>query len=63
MKTLFRFSILALIWSIYYLAMHITGDILTTSDMAVCGIVILACVIIIISYLCKNIREKKLRVK
>ena len=51
MKTMFRFSILALIWSIYYLAMHITGDILSTSDMIVCGTVIVVCLIIIIRYL------------
>lgn len=51
MKTLFNFSILALIWSIYYLAMHITGDILTAADVIICGIVIFACIVIIIHYL------------
>ena len=51
MKTWFRFSVLALIWSIYYLAMHITGEILSTTDVIVCGIVIVVCMIIIIRYL------------
>lgn len=51
MKTWFRFSVLALIWSVYYLAMHITGDILSTTDMIVCGTVIAVCMITIIRYL------------
>ena len=59
MKTIFRFSILALIWSIYYLAMHITGGILTTMDIVVCGAVIIACVVIIISYLYRNRSKEK----
>lgn len=58
MKTLFGFSILALIWSIYYLAMHVTGNILTMTDLLVSGSVILACVVIIISYLYKNYRKR-----
>ncbi len=53
------FSILALIWSIYYLAMHITGDILTTTDIVVCGAVIVFCVIMIAIYLCKFRNKKK----
>lgn len=53
MVTLFRFSILALIWSIYYLAMHVSGGILTTTDIVVCGGVILACVAIMIAYAVK----------
>ena len=48
MKMLFSFSILALIWSVYYLAMHITGGILTMTDTIVCGAVIVFCVAIII---------------
>ena len=48
MKMLFSFSILALIWSVYYLAMHITGDILTMTDTIVCSAVIVFCVVIII---------------
>lgn len=60
MKMLFSFSILALIWSIYYLAMHITGDILRTTDIVVCGAVIVFCVIIIAIYLCK-FRKKKVK--
>ena len=48
MKMLFSFSILALIWSVYYLAMHITGGILTMTDTIVCGAVIVFCVVIII---------------
>ena len=59
MKTLFHFSILALIWSIYYLAMHKTGGILTTTDIVVCGAVIVFCVIMIIVYLCKFRNKKK----
>ena len=53
MKTWFCFSILALIWSIYYLAMHIIGGILTVTDMIVCGAVIIVCVVIIVHYICK----------
>lgn len=48
MKMLFSFSIFALIWSVYYLAMHITGGILTMTDTIVCGAVIVFCVAIII---------------
>ena len=48
MKISFSFSILALIWSIYYLAMHITGGILTMTDTIVCDTVIVFCVAIII---------------
>ena len=48
MKMLFSFSILALIWSVYYLAMHITGGILTMTDTIVCSAVIVFCVVIII---------------
>ena len=59
MKILFHFSILALIWSIYYLAMHKTGGILTTTDIVVCGAVILFCVIMIAIYLCKFRNKKK----
>lgn len=50
MVTLFRFSILALIWSAYYLAMHVSGGILTTMDIIVCGGVIAACITIVIVY-------------
>lgn len=59
MKTMFRFSILALIWSIYYLAMHITGGILSATDMIVCGTVIVVCMIIMICYLYTLRRKKK----
>lgn len=48
MKMLFSFSILALIWSVYYLAMHITGGILTMTDTIVCSAVIVFCVATII---------------
>ena len=48
MKMLFSFSIFAPIWSVYYLAMHITGGILTMTDTIVCGAVIVFCVAIII---------------
>ena len=59
MKTWFRFSVLALIWSVYYLAMHITGDILSTTDMIVCETVIVVCMIIVICYLYKLRGKKK----
>lgn len=41
MKT---FSLLALIWTLYYLAKRITGNLLTTADLVVCGCVLLFCV-------------------
>ena len=40
--------------------MHITGDILRTTDIVVCGTVIVFCVIIIAIYLCK-FRKKKVK--
>lgn len=59
MKTLFNFSILALIWGIYYLAKRVTGNILTSIDVVVCGAVILFCVGDIIFYIYKKcIRQK-----
>ena len=59
MKTLFHFSILALIWSIYYLAMHKTGGILSSTDIIVCSVVIVFCVIMIAVYLFKFRNKKK----
>lgn len=56
-KTFFSFSLLALIWSVYYLAMHITGGILTNADVVICGSVMLVCIGGILFYLCK--RKKK----
>lgn len=41
MKT---FSLLALIWTLYYLAKRITGNLLTTADLVVCGCVLLFCI-------------------
>lgn len=38
MKT---FSLLALIWTLYYLAKRITENLLTTADLVVCGCVLL----------------------
>lgn len=35
------------------MAMHITGGILTITDMIVCGAVIIVCVVIIVHYICK----------
>ena len=32
------FSLLALIWTLYYLAKRITGNLLTTADLVVCGL-------------------------
>lgn len=55
MKTLFNFSILALTWSIYYLAKRSTGNILTPVDVVVCGAVILFCAGNIIFYISKSI--------
>lgn len=59
MRILFSFSILALIWSIYYLAMHITGGILTITDTVVCGAVIIACISIIIWNVVRWIKTKQ----
>lgn len=59
MKILFSFSILALIWSIYYLAMHVTGGILTMTDTVVCGVVIVVCMSIIIWNVVRLIKEKR----
>lgn len=59
MKMMFRFSILALIWSIYYLAMHKTGGILTITDMMVCGAVMVVCLIIIGIYGYKHYLKDK----
>lgn len=61
MKTLFSFSILTLIWSIYYLAMHITGGILTTTDTVVCGAVIILCVSIIVRNVVRLIKTRRTR--
>ena len=61
MKTLFSFSILALIWSIYYLAMHITGGIFTTTDTVVCGAVIILCVSIIVRNVVRLIKTRRAR--
>ncbi len=58
MKFWFGFSILALVWSIYYLAMHITGGILTVTDIVVCGTVVVVCVIMIAIYLCKLCKKR-----
>lgn len=59
MKTLVGFSILALIWSIYYLAMHITGGILTMNDKVVCGLVITVCLIIIVWNIVHMLKRKR----
>lgn len=42
MKT---FSLLALIWTLYYLAKRATGNLLTTADLVVCGCVLLFCIV------------------
>lgn len=59
MKTLFNFSILALTWSIYYLAKRATGNILTLVDVVVCGAVILFCAGNIIFYIYKKYIGRK----
>ena len=61
MRILFSFSILALIWSIYYLAMHITGGILTMTDSVVCGTVIIVCISIIIWNVVRMIKTRRTR--
>ncbi|WP_071430286.1 hypothetical protein [Angelakisella massiliensis] len=48
---LVSFAVLALIWTVYYLAMHITGGILTKVDMAVCGAVLLFCAAVILGHI------------
>lgn len=58
-KWFFDFSILALIWSIYYLAKRITGNTLTTADMLVCGAVIAICIGCIVYHLYRKARIKK----
>jgi hypothetical protein len=59
MKWLFNFSILAFLWSIYYLAKRITGNALTTTDILVCGSVIAFCTGMIAYYLIKKYKQKK----
>ena len=59
MRILFSFSILALIWSVYYLAMHITGGILTITDIVVCGAVIVVCMSIIIWNVVRLIKARR----
>lgn len=53
------FSVLALIWTVYYLAKRKTGGILTETDRIVCGAVILVCVLILISRICGKFRKQK----
>lgn len=53
------FDIHALIWSIYYLAKRITGNILTNTDVIVCGIVIIFCLLDIVYCLYKKYKSKK----
>ncbi len=59
MKWLFNFSILAFLWSIYYLAKRITGNTLTEPDILVCGSVIAFCTEMAAYYLIKKYRQKK----
>ncbi|MEF2563175.1 MAG: hypothetical protein UI647_10380 [Negativibacillus sp.] len=39
------FSVLALIWTLYYLAKRTTANLLTTVDLVVCGFVLLFCIV------------------
>lgn len=39
------FSVLALIWTLYYLAKRTTANLLTTVDLVVCGCVLLFCIV------------------
>ena len=59
MKFLFSFSLFALIWSAYYLAMRITGGILTITDLLVCGTVVFLCLITIACYLYRKYKNQK----
>lgn len=59
MKWLFNFSILALIWSIYYLVKRITGNLLTAIDIVICGVVIIFCIGNIVYRLYKKYKSKK----
>ncbi len=43
-KSSVAFAALALIWSIYYLAMRRTGGLLNRTDLLVCGTVALLCI-------------------
>ncbi len=61
MNILFSFSIFALIWSLYYLAMHTTGGILTMTDKIVCGSVIVFCVAVITWNIVIWIKKRKTR--
>lgn len=53
------FAVLALIWSIYYLAMRVTGNNLTTKDKWICGLVIVLCSGILIRSLYMKFNYKK----
>lgn len=43
-KFWFNFSLLALIWSIYYLAKRTTGGLLNRADVIIGGIVVAFCI-------------------
>lgn len=59
MRALFNFSILALIWSVYYLAKRITGGVADTTDAVVCGIVIAFCIGCIARCLFVRLKKRK----
>lgn len=58
MKVWFWFAVLALIWSTYYLAMHVTGGILTPLDIGICGCVIVACIAILIIHIIRSHKKQ-----
>ena len=58
MKSWFWFAVLALIWSLYYLAMHITGGILTLADIVICGCVIAACIALITVHIIRSRKQR-----
>lgn len=58
-KYWFNFSLLALIFSIYYLVKRVTGNLINTVDIIVCGIVILFCIGNIALYIYKWKQQKQ----
>lgn len=59
MKWLFNFSILALIWSVYYLAKRATSGLLDLADVIVCGAIIIFCIVNIVTYIIRKVKEKR----
>ena len=47
-----------MIWRLYYLAMHITGGILTPADIEICGCVIAACIALITVHIIRSRKQR-----